>query len=96
LLPPTDEQSRIVRVTREATASVDTNLRAVEREISLLREYRTRLIADVVTGKLDVRDAAARLPEDASDAEPLDDDDAELEGEEPAEQAEAVAEEAGA
>lgn len=32
-------------------------------ELSLLREYRTRLIADVVTGKLDVRDAAASLPE---------------------------------
>ena len=33
------------------------------RQIELLREYRTRLIADVVTGKLDVRDAAAGLPE---------------------------------
>ena len=32
-------------------------------EISLLSEYRTRLIADVVTGKLDVREAAAGLPE---------------------------------
>ena len=40
-----------------------------DREIDLLREYRTRLIADVVTGKLDVREAAARLPEDA----PVDD-----------------------
>ena len=29
----------------------------------LWREYRTRLIADVVTGKLDVREAAAALPE---------------------------------
>ena len=28
----------------------------------LLTEYRTRLIADVVTGKLDVREAAAHLP----------------------------------
>ena len=33
-----------------------------EREINLLREYRTRLIADVVTGKLDVREVAAALP----------------------------------
>jgi len=32
----------------------------------LLREYRTRLVADVVTGKLDVRPAAHQLP-----AEPL-------------------------
>ena len=29
----------------------------------MLNEYRTRLIADVVTGKLDVRDVAADLPE---------------------------------
>jgi type I restriction enzyme S subunit len=35
-----------------------------QREIALLREYRTRLIADVVTGKLDVREAAAQLPEE--------------------------------
>ena len=33
------------------------------REINLLTEYRTRLTADVVTGKLDVREAAAALPE---------------------------------
>lgn len=52
----------------------------LEREIELLREYRTRLVADVVTGKLDVREAAARLPdeapldtaEDADSAEELD------------------------
>ena len=30
--------------------------------LGLLNEYRTRLIADVVTGKLDVREAAASLP----------------------------------
>lgn len=40
-----------------------------EREIDLLREYRTRLIADVVTGKLDVREAAAWLPEAEKDAD---------------------------
>ena len=33
------------------------------RNRSCLHEYRTRLIADVVTGKLDVREAAAALPE---------------------------------
>ena len=36
-----------------------------ESEIELLREYRTRLVADVVTGKLDVREVAERLPEGA-------------------------------
>jgi len=48
----------------------------LEREIALLREYRTRLVADVVSGRLDVREAAARLP----DQVPLDsvEDDADL------------------
>ncbi len=48
----------------------------LEREIELLREYRTRLVADVVTGKLDVRAAAAKLPEETHEPEPLDDADA--------------------
>ena len=43
----------------------------LEREISLLREYRTRLIADVVTGKLDVCAAAAALPEEGEEPEVL-------------------------
>ena len=34
------------------------------REIELLRELRTRLISDVVTGKLDVREASANLPDE--------------------------------
>ena len=45
------------------------------RQIELLSEYRTRLIADVVTGKLDVREAAAALPEvDSLAAEDTPDD----------------------
>lgn len=47
-------------------SGLDTALSRLEREIELLREYRTRLVADVVTGKLDVREAAARLPDEAS------------------------------
>jgi hypothetical protein len=45
-----------------------------QQEISLLREFRTRLIADIVTGKLDVRDAAAHLPAELDELEPLEDD----------------------
>ena len=40
-------------------------------EIALVQEFRTRLIADVVTGKLDVREAAASLPE-VTEPEPID------------------------
>ena len=43
--------------------------KAVARQVELLNEYRIRLIADVVTGKLDVREAAAELPEVDSLAE---------------------------
>ena len=43
---------------------------ALRRQIELLREYRIRLIANVVTGKLDVREAAARLPDEVEEPEP--------------------------
>ena len=43
----------------KATADIDSASNRARRQIDLLREYRTRLIADVVTGKLDVREAAA-------------------------------------
>jgi type I restriction enzyme S subunit len=63
-LPPVGEQALIAEfLTREDAAHTGAALRA-EREIDLLHEYRTRLIADVVTGKLDVREAAARLPDE--------------------------------
>ena len=45
----------------------------LEREIALLREYRTRLTADVVTGKLDVRAAAANLTAETAEPEPTED-----------------------
>ena len=60
--PSTDEQTTIVRYL-DATERLSSARRAsLLRQIDLLREYRTRLIADVVTGKLDVREAAADLP----------------------------------
>ena len=46
--------------------SIDTAIARLEREIELLREYRTRLVADLVTGKLDVREAATHLPKEAA------------------------------
>ena len=60
---PTCEQKSIVRLIEKMTAGLNTETNRANREIELLREYRTRLITDVVTGKLDVREAAAALPE---------------------------------
>ena len=65
--PPVGEQAAIVGYLARATARVDWTIGRARREIELLHEYRTRLIADVVTGKLDVREAAAHLPEVAPD-----------------------------
>ncbi len=62
-LPSLEEQTGIVRYVDSETSSLGSVVSRIEREIELLREYRTRLIADVVTGKLDVREAAAHLPE---------------------------------
>jgi type I restriction enzyme S subunit len=67
-VPPYEMQLAVDEV-MDATAP----LRAqAARAISLLREFRTRLIADVVTGKLDVREAAARLPVEAEEPEEAD------------------------
>jgi type I restriction enzyme S subunit len=63
-LPPVPEQVRINEQLKSELAGLNTAITRLEREIELLREYRTRLVADVVTGKLDVRDAAARLPDE--------------------------------
>ena len=71
LVPPSDEQVAIVRAVETETAGLKTTISRVAREIELLREYRTRLVADVVTGKLDVREAAARLPDEAQEPDPL-------------------------
>ena len=54
-----------MRAIEAETGGLDTVMSRVTSEIELLREYRTRLVADVVTGKLDVREAAARLPDEA-------------------------------
>ncbi len=54
-LPPLPEQAAIVRFLEEATADLDHAAAVAQRQSALLREYRTRLIADVVTGKVDVR-----------------------------------------
>ena len=63
LLPPLEEQSAIVEYLDKVIADIDAATNRAHREIKLLKEYRTRLIADVVTGKLDVREVASKLPE---------------------------------
>jgi type I restriction enzyme S subunit len=71
-LPPLDEQDSILAEIDVSTARLRCLVAALNREIAHLSEYRTRLIADVVTGKLDVREASVRLPAEIEEPEPLD------------------------
>ena len=66
-IAPVDEQKLVVRQIEAITVGLNTAIRRFEREGDLLREFRIRLIADVVTGKVNVRDAVAGLP----DVDPL-------------------------
>ena len=70
LVPPLSEQEGIVQHLEKATANIDSAISRLEREVELLREYRARIVADVVTGKLDVREAAAKLPVEEQAIEP--------------------------
>ncbi len=79
-VPPLEEQVRISGMLSLSTEPFERAVESAARSIVSTREYRTRLIADVVTGKLDVREAAARLPDEADDSEPLDEADALAEG----------------
>lgn len=70
-LPPLEEQIRIVRWIEAASHSLDAAILAAKREIVLAREYRTRLITDVVTGQLDVREAVSSLPDESGEPDEL-------------------------
>ena len=69
--PPPVEQVEIADAIDNMSDQIDTGIHRLLREIALLRDYRTRLITDLVTGKFDVREAAARLPEEIEEPEPL-------------------------
>ena len=62
-VPPLADQSDIIERVAAIEDQIGSGIKAALHEIELLREYRTRLIADVVTGKLDVREVSAGLPE---------------------------------
>lgn len=71
LIPPLPEQARIITYIETQTQKIDTLKIEIEKNIVLLKEYRTRLISDVVTGQVDVRNVAIPdyTPEDDTDVE---------------------------
>ena len=56
-LPPKEEQLTILRVLTKETTRLGDAIDRARRQIELVQEYRTRLIADAVTGQVDVREA---------------------------------------
>lgn len=82
ILPPRSEQDKIVALVERACIQPNAAIERARAEIALLREYRTRLIVDVVTGKLDVREAAAKLPHETSEPESLDEAETPMENDE--------------
>lgn len=76
-VPPPGEQRDISARLSQENATLDVAVRVADQAVHLLQEYRTRLIADVVTGKLDVREAAARLPGAVDEPAPPDEIDVE-------------------
>lgn len=71
-LAPPAEQTAIAGYLDDHLAGVDKAVSAIDRQITHMRDFRIRLISDVVTGKLDVRSAAVRLPDEIPDDSPTD------------------------
>jgi type I restriction enzyme S subunit len=66
-LPPKEEQPTIVKHIQEETQKIDDTVFKIEQEIRLMQEYRTALISEVVTGKIDVRQLAVNKPKKESE-----------------------------
>lgn len=83
LVPPLAEQREIVQALHSETEGIDSVHQRAVTEIDLIREYRTRLIADVVTGKLDVRGVELPALDETVELDNSNDDEdvAELDGE---------------
>ena len=65
VLPDIEEQQLLVDKIESLSEQFDQTITRTEREIELMREYRTRLISDVVTGQVDVR--GVEVPDVAGD-----------------------------
>jgi len=68
--PPISEQHDIVRKVEDESAAANQTIQKCLNEIDLLREFRARLIADAITGKLDVRETAVALSDELEAVEP--------------------------
>ena len=65
-LPPLSEQHLILRTLNATQAQVNALTGNVQQELDLMKQFQACLVTNLVTGKLDVREAAANLPDDHS------------------------------
>lgn len=61
IIPPADEQVAIVDYIKRTLPQYDVAIEKLSTEVETLEEYKTKLITDVVTGKIDVR--GVEIPE---------------------------------
>jgi type I restriction enzyme S subunit len=82
LLPPSEEQNEIARILDEKNEQIENLIVSLEQEISYIEELKTKTIADVVTGQIDVRNVI--IPEYTVDEtdEDFDSDDVDDDSEE--------------
>lgn len=73
-LPSYLEQQEIILGIEGRVFSITEKIRKTASLIKLVQEYRTRLTSDVVTGKIDVRDIASKLPDEPDEDFPELDD----------------------
>lgn len=80
IVPPVDEQKAIVEYIPIALAKYDETITKLTEEVDILHELRNKLISDVVTGQIDVRNIEVpdfeyvEETEDTSDDDELDED----------------------
>jgi type I restriction enzyme, S subunit len=68
-----EEQSGILDYIKKNTEKLTVAIDQIQNEIKLIREYCTRIISDVVTGKIDVRDIKLPAIEDVTNSDPIED-----------------------
>ena len=74
VLPPREEQPVLRRLMESETAKCDRAIEMVESEVASISEYRTRLIADTVTGMVNVQDVMSGISSGANDRETVTDE----------------------
>lgn len=79
-LPPLSEQEAINFFLDKKTKNLNKAINRITNEITLLKEFYTRLISDVVTGKLDVRAVAAQLPDEPEELASAEEEEILMEG----------------